>query len=108
MKRKMILASVFAFAVLPSLYLTGCTRSQMNYQIAEAIGTDGKYENNEPVETPKMKEEREASEQSEAEEKNLTEVLDKAAALAAGYNYDDAIAVLNTLTGTAALDERGQ
>lgn len=106
MKRKMILASVFAFAVLPSLYLTGCTRSQMNYQIAEAIGTDGKYENNEPVETPKMKEEREASEQSEAEEKNLTEVLDKAAALAAGYNYDDAIAVLNTLTGTAALDER--
>lgn len=89
-----------------SLVLTGCTRSQMNYQIAEAIGTDGQYENNEPVETPKMKEERAAREQSEADEKNLTEVLDKAAAQAAGYNYDDAIATLNTLTGSAALDER--
>ncbi len=89
-----------------SLMLTGCTRSQMNYQIAEAIGTDGKYENNEPVETPKMKEERAAKEQSEADEKNLTEVLDKAAAQAAGYNFDEAIATLNTLTGSAALDDR--
>lgn len=94
--------------LLGALCLTGCTRSQMNYQIAEAIGTDGKYENNEPVETPRMKEERAAREQSEADEQNLTEVLQKAADQAAGYNYEDAIATLNTLSGSAAMDSRVQ
>ena len=33
------------------LMLSGCTRSVLNYQIAESIGTLGQYENNEPVET---------------------------------------------------------
>lgn len=93
-------------AAAAALTLTGCTRSQMNYQIAEAIGTDGKYENNEPVETPKMKEERAAQEQSESDEQHLTEVLDQAAQEAAGYNFDEAIATLNTLSGSAALDGR--
>ena len=51
--------------------LGGCTRSQINYQIAEAIGTDGKYENNEPVETPKMAEQRKLLEESESEEATL-------------------------------------
>ena len=40
------------------LTLSGCARSVLNYQIAESIGTLGQYENNEPVETPKMKAER--------------------------------------------------
>lgn len=97
----------FASALLAAAAgVAGCSRSQMNYQIAEAIGTDGKYENNEPVETPKMKQQRELMEQSEADEQNLQEVLDLAADQAAGYNFDQAIATLNTLTGSAALDDR--
>lgn len=94
--------------IFTALCITGCTRSQMNYQIAEAIGTDGKYENNEPVETPRMKEERAVREQSEADEENLTEVLQKAAEQAAGYNYEEAIATLNTLSGSQAMDSRVQ
>lgn len=88
------------------LAVSGCTRSQMNYQIAEAIGTDGKYPGNEPVETPRMKEEAAALEQSEAEAENLNQTLQRAADQAAGYQYEDAIATLNTLTGNAALDSR--
>lgn len=90
------------------LLLTGCSRSQMNYQIAEAIGTDGKYENNEPVETPRMKQQREAQEQSEADEKSITDVLSNAEELAAGYRYEEAIAALDTLTAAMASDERVQ
>ena len=42
--------------------LTGCSRAQINEQIAESIGTLGMYENNEPVETPKMKAEKQIHE----------------------------------------------
>ncbi len=86
--------------------LSGCTRNQMNYQIAEAIGTDGKYENNEPVETPKMAEQRRLLEESESEESSLLSVLEEAERAAQGYNYEDAIAVLNTLTAAQSRDER--
>ena len=73
-------------------------------------GTLGEYENNEPVETPKMKAAREQKE-SESELENVKqEAFDAAAAkLAKGYRYEEAIAYLqNTeeLQGDARL-ERG-
>ncbi len=105
MKRQTI-AWMTALALGSSFMLGGCTRNQMNYQIAEAIGTDGKYENNEPVETPRMAEQRKLLEESEAEESSLLEVLDAAEKAAKGYNYEDAISILNTLTTAQARDER--
>lgn len=105
-RRRKKTAEGAALAVCAALILTGCSRSQMNYQIAEAIGTDGLYEDNAPVETPEMKQRREAQEQSESEEKSLTDVLAGAQALAAGYDYEGALALLDTLTGTQAMDER--
>ena len=89
-----------------ALMLGGCSRSQMNYQIAEAIGTAGMYENNEPVETPQMVIRREMLEESESEEEALMTVLNRAEALAAGYNFEEAISVLNTITGMQSRDER--
>ena len=97
-----LLAGVLSAAML----LSGCTRSQMNYQIAEAIGTVGMYENNEPVETPQMAIRREMLEESESEEEALMSVLNRAEALAAGYNFEDAISVLNTIEGIASGAER--
>ena len=104
--RKAAAAAAAAGLAAAVLGLSGCSRKQMNYQIAEAIGTDGKYENNEPVETPKMKEQRAAQEQSESEEQNVSQILQTAANQAAGYNYEEAIATLNTLSGNLALDSR--
>ena len=97
-----VLAAVCAAALL----LCGCSRSQMNYQIAEAIGTDGMYPNNEPVETPQMVQQRQILEESESEEEALLAVLAQAETLAAGYNYEEAIAVLNTITGMPSRDDR--
>ena len=93
-------------AAAAMLLISGCSRSQMNYQIAEAIGTDGKYENNEPVETPRMAEQRRIQEESESEEEALMSVLERAEALAKGYNFEEAISVLNTITGTQSRDDR--
>ena len=59
MKKK--ISTLILCLLTVSLGLTGCTRTQMNEQIAESIGTLGMYENNEPVETPKMKAEKEIS-----------------------------------------------
>lgn len=84
----------------------GCSRETMNYQLAESIGTVGQYENNEPVETPQMKVEREQKEAEEAKEAGLLEQLDAAAALAKGYFYDEAVAGLQAITGEDAQDER--
>lgn len=72
----------------------GCSRSVLNYQIAECIGTLDKYENNEPVETPKMKAERERQESEAVLEKEKTEILKEASDLALSYQYADAIALL--------------
>lgn len=85
---------------------TGCSRSTMNYQLAESIGTVGKYENNEPVETPKMQQERLQRESEEAKESELQSYLDQAAQLAAGYRYEEAAAVLQKISGELAEDER--
>jgi hypothetical protein len=64
------------------------------------------YANNEPVETPWMAEQRQAAEQSEADEQTLQETLETARVLAAGYNFDKAIALLNSLSSTTAMDQR--
>ena len=105
MKNK-ILHSVTALALGCVMMITGCTRSQINYQIAEAIGTAGKYENNEPVETPRMAEKRKLLEESESEEATLLEYLDEAEKLAQGYNYEEAISVLNMIPLAQARDAR--
>ena len=89
------------------LLTAGCSRSTLNYQIAESIGTLGQFENNEPVETPQMQVEREQRESEEAREAALQEKLDAAAELAAGYWYEDAAALLSEITGEDAEDERG-
>lgn len=73
---------------------SGCSRSVLNYQIAECIGTLDKYENNEPVETPKMKAERERQESESALSKEKDKALAEAADLALAYRYEDAIALL--------------
>ena len=95
-------------AVVAMLAGSGCSRSVLNYQIAECIGTLGEYENNEPVETPKMKEARQQQE-SESELENVKQAaLDAAADLAKSYRYEEAITYLkNTaeLQGDARLDE---
>ena len=62
------LSAILAVICAAALLLGGCSRSQMNYQIAEAIGTAGMYPNNEPVETPQMVLQREMLEESESEE----------------------------------------
>ncbi len=104
--KKQIAGAVALAGILCSSLLGGCTRSQINYQIAEAIGTDGMYENNEPVETPRMAEQRRLLEESESEEATLLGMLEEAEYLAQGYNFEEAIAVLNTIPLTLSRDER--
>lgn len=86
--------------------LTGCSRAQMNEQIAESIGTLGMYENNEPVETPKMKAEREIQEAKKEEEDNVMEHLEKAQRLAASYDYSNALDELAKIHEDYQDDER--
>ncbi len=75
---------------------SGCSRSMINYQVAESIGTVGEHENNEPVETPKMQAEREMLEAESELEESREEVLSQADRLAAGYQYEAAIAMLES------------
>ncbi len=85
--------------------LCGCSRSVLNYQVAECIGTLNKYENNEPVETPKMKAEREKRESEETLEKERTDALAQAETLAQEYRFKEAIDLLEE-TKVLAEDER--
>ena len=80
----------------------------MNEQIAEAIGTTGMYENNEPVETPQMKVEREMREAESEAERQLSGDLDRAAALASGYFYEEAVSLLESLPSEEQDDQRTQ
>ena len=82
------------------IFGTGCSRSTLNYQIAESIGTVGVYEGGEPVESPQMKAEREQREIAESEENVFRSELDEAAAYAASYFYEDAIEVLESIERT--------
>lgn len=98
-------ACLTALAAVSLTMLCGCSRSVLNYQIAECIGTLNQYENNEPVETPKMKAERERQESEAALEQEKVSALEEAEALALNYYYDEAISLLE---GTEVLknDER--
>ena len=95
-----------AAAVMMLLMLVGCSRAAINYQIAESIGTVGMFENNEPVETPRMRSAREQQEAREAAEASFQEQLDHAQSLADGYWYDEAIAYLETLEKNELTSER--
>ncbi|MDO4633746.1 MAG: hypothetical protein Q4B01_07810 [Eubacteriales bacterium] len=88
------------------LAVTGCSRAEMNAQIAESIGTLGMYENNEPVETPKMKAQREMQEAQQAAEDNVSEHVNKAARLAASYDYSGALDELALVNEEYQDDER--
>ena len=105
--KKRSFAAVLAVALSGAVMMSGCTRSQMNYQIAEAIGTDGMYENNEPVETPKMAEKRKLLEESESEEATLQEYLSQAEALADRIRTEDLKAALVTDAGTPCISDPG-
>ncbi|MFR8547539.1 MAG: polysaccharide deacetylase family protein [Lachnospiraceae bacterium] len=84
------------FSLAAVLLGSGCSRKVLNYQVAECIGTLNKYENNEPVETPKMKAEREQRESEEAVEKGKEKVLKQAQKQAQEYHYEEAIATLQS------------
>ena len=99
-------AVVMMLLIGVSLLTVGCSRSTINYQIAESIGTVGMYENNEPVETPQMQVEREQKESQQTREAGLQAKLDEAQKLAEGYRYEEASALLGELTGEEAQDER--
>ena len=58
-----------AMTALCMFLLSGCSKAKLNNQIAEAIGTTGMYENNEPVETPKMKAEQQLQKIEEEKER---------------------------------------
>ncbi len=88
--------AILMLAAAVALLLCGCSRSVRNYQIAECIGTLGQYENNEPVETPKMKAEREQKESQAALEEEQEDQLAQAEALAQAYEYEKAITLLQT------------
>lgn len=85
-------------AFLAAVALCGCSHSMINYQVADAIGTLGEYENNEPVETPKMRAQRESEEAWQAAQAVLDEQIAAADALAASYRYDEAIDYLKAIT----------
>lgn len=101
MKRRI---SVFLLMVM--FCMTGCSRATMNAQIAESIGTLGMYENNEPVETPKMKAQREIQEQKEAAEEELAGHLERAARLAASYDYAAALEEIAGISEEHSEDDR--
>ena len=80
MRRSIWNCIIAALAVMAGC--SGCSRATLNYQIAESIGTVGLYENNEPVETPRMKAEREEREAAQQEEEQFQEQVSQAEALA--------------------------
>lgn len=86
--------ATFFLLWMMTISLTGCSRATMNAQIAESIGTLGLYENNEPVETPKMKAEREMREAKETKANIVNVHVEKAQRLAASYDYSGALAEL--------------
>lgn len=99
--------SISVFLLMMILFvMTGCSRATMNAQIAESIGTLGQYENNEPVETPKMKAQREIQEQKEAAEEDVTGHLNTAARLAASYDYTAALEEIAKISEEHAEDDR--
>ncbi|MBQ6321909.1 MAG: polysaccharide deacetylase family protein [Lachnospiraceae bacterium] len=91
---------------LGAILLSGCSRETINYQIAESIGTVGVYENNEPVESPQMKQQRLQKESEEAAEELFAQQMEKAEKLAASYRYDEAVEYLKSLEADELTAER--
>lgn len=85
---------------------TGCSRQKMNEQIAESIGTLGMYENNEPVETPKMKAQREMQELKAEAEEVVVAYLERAQRLAASFDYAGALAEIAKIDEEYSDDDR--
>ncbi len=100
LKYRGIIGGLLAASVA-GILLTGCSRSTINSQVAEAIGTTGMYENGEPVESPRMKLEREQREQEESEQAWFEEQLAAAQELADGYYYEEAVSYLENLDVTS-------
>ena len=88
------------------VFTAGCSRSAINYQIAESIGTLGMFENNEPVETPQMREEREQAEAQQAAEEEFASQMEEAQKLADGYFFEEAIAYLEGIELNETNSER--
>ena len=104
-KRKKMRISV-GMLLLCAACLAGCSKATINRQIAEAIGTTGMYENNEPVETPKMKSERKIREMEQKEEDALLATLAEATQEAEEMDYERAIEILETIPEEQKEDER--
>lgn len=102
MKKKACLAAV---AVLAALGLCGC-RAGLNAQIAESIGTTGLYAGGEPVQSPKMAAESELKARVDARNEELKSRLSEAEALAAVYDYQGALDVLDQVDEDYAEDTR--
>ena len=97
MRRHSYLAQTVLAGFAAVWICTGCSRATINYQVAESLGTLGQFENNEPVETPKMREQREQVEAQAAAQTQLDEQMEHAQRLADGYWYEEAIEYLNGL-----------
>ena len=85
--------------------LSGCSREELNRQLAESLGTLGLYENNEPVESPKMKAERELREKEEARESERDAILERAREKADIYDYSAALDILDEIDEDYQEDE---
>ena len=105
-KKNMVRWTLAGALCAAALLLGGCSRETINYQIAESIGTVGMFENGEPVETPRMKEEREQREALESEEAAFAAQLDEVNTLAASYYYDEALDALKKIERTELTSQR--
>ncbi len=82
----------FYIAILIVLMIfSGCSKREINRQIAESLGTLGQYENDEPVESPKMKAEKEMKESKERIELEVSTRLANAEKLATQFDYQGAL-----------------
>lgn len=106
MKKKNSRVLAVLFGCIMICLLGGCSRRTMNRQIAESIGTLGKYENDEPVETPKMKAQREIEEAKKVAEEKVSGHLAVAERLAASYDYKKALAELAQIDEAYQEDSR--
>lgn len=89
MNRKKVCS--FLYLIVLILILTGCTRKEINRQVAESIGTLGMYEDDEPVESPKMKADKLIKERKEAIEQEVAVHVENARKLAEQYDYFGAL-----------------
>ncbi len=96
----------FIYIVLLLFLFTGCSRKEINRQIAESIGTLGMYENDEPVETPKMKADKQMKESRDAMELEVATHLENARIKASHYDYYGALEELAQIKADYQDDKR--